>query len=404
VIEENWDEIDLTSIESLIEADASEGKTLEFKRELSPDDNGHKRKFLGEVTSLANDRRGDLVVGVVDQRGAATAIWPMTTSDPDQFKDRWVNITQNKTDPTLSSGLVDIKLVEVHEDESKLVDKNGNDSGWLLVARIQSSWRAPHREDYDSRFYGRSASGKMELDAGAIRQEMLQGQEIADRAQRFRTDRVGNIRVDEGALRLTEAPLLVLHTIPSDAFAPGGGIDPKDVNNDSDDRPRLLVSTDRRRVRATRYTADGYLKSTTWKDNGRVSAYTLPFRSGIIEAASDTVVAPESDRFEERDGFYVHSGSARSAFENYLPQTIEFQKDQNASFPIYVYASAVNVEGCRVGTHDQFHHDGALREIDRDIAHLPEVVVETPQHDIENSIDVLMDSLFHASGYSGEPS
>jgi YD repeat-containing protein len=132
---------------------------------------------------------------------------------------------------------------------------------------------------------------------------------------------------------LTEAPLLVLHTIPSDAFAPGGGIDPKDVSHDSDDRPRLLVSTDRRRVRATRYTADGYLKSTTWKDNGRVSAYTLPFRSGIIEAASDTVVAPESDRFEERDGFYVHSGSARSAFENYLPQTIEFQKDQNASFP-----------------------------------------------------------------------
>lgn len=56
MINEDWEGIGLQSVESLIDADVTEGKTMEFKRQLSPDTTSHKAKFLGEVTSFANDR------------------------------------------------------------------------------------------------------------------------------------------------------------------------------------------------------------------------------------------------------------------------------------------------------------------------------------------------------------
>ena len=326
MINEDWEDIDLRSVESLIDADVTEGKTMEFKRQLSPDTTGHKAKFLGEVTSFANDRGGDLVIGLVEEEGAATTIWPMDIADPDAIKDRWANIIQNKTDPPLSSSLVEIKTIEVRQGATDRLNENANSTGFILLVRTESSWRSPHRERYNNRFYGRSASGKMELDTGAVRREMLQGQETADRVHRFRNGRAGDIQVDEGSLRLVEEPLLLLHTIPSDAFVPTGGIDPKAASEERD-VPRILASPNRSLVSATRYMADGYLKSTTPNDEGRFRGYTSIFRSGIIETVSNTAAAPESDRLDDRDGFYISSMSARSALENYLPETVQFLND-----------------------------------------------------------------------------
>ena len=73
------------------------------------------------------------------------------------------------------------------------------------------------------------------------------------------------------------------------------------------------------------------------------------------------------------------------------------------AFPIYVLLTVIGGDGCRVGLQDQMFHDGSLREIDRDIARLPELVVETPQDDVDDHINALMDALFNASGFKGEP-
>lgn len=403
MIEEGWDEITLSTIETLIKTDTREGKTLEFKRELSADKIGHKAKFVGEITSFANDQGGDLVVGIVDKKGTATALWPVELNDPDQTVDQWVNVIKNKTDPPLSQHLVDIKVIDVKQGDSECIDPNGNNKGEVLVVRVRPSWRSPHRETYNDRFYERSASGKSELDTGSIRRAMLQGQEVVDRARRFRDDRLGSIQVEEGPLRMVaHEPLLVLHSIPSDGFAPGGGIDLEAATSRSKTPPVLLDSDRIHTGTYNRYTADGYLTARRDRESNQTRVYTLTFRSGIVEAVSSVATTLERDE-RNKGKQYINSQVTRSALENHLPRSVEFLIDQGTAYPIYVFFSVLNGEGCRIGKHNELIREGARHEIDRDIARLPEVVIETPRNDIDEHINTLMDAIFNASGKSAEP-
>lgn len=398
---EDWDELSVETVISAIENGYTEGKELEFKRQQNPDERGHKQSTVGEVVSFANAGGGDLVIGVGDEEGQATGLWPVEYDDIDDTVLRWVDIIKRNTDPELPQHLIDIEALEITEEHEEYLDDNARTrTGHILVMRVQRSWRSPHRETMNYQFYERSAGGKSELDAGAIRRAMLQGEVVVDRAKEFRDDRLARIRANDVSVPLLQEPTVVLHVVPSNAFAVEGVVDPTMASPSVGEREETipsLLSPRGSQGHHTRYTEDGYLSGQRYDQyENRFGSYTLTLRSGVIEALT-------VNSYANRDNEYINSGHVRNCLEASLSDYIQFLSREGGAFPLYCFLSVVGAKGLPVAIQRTSGRDrDELEVIDRDVARLPAVRIETPNEDIDDSIDTLLDSLYKASGKAGE--
>lgn len=65
MLDKPLDEVTEAGIQELVDESVFESKEIEYKEFLNPsDDSDHKTKLLAEVTSFANTRGGDLIVGM----------------------------------------------------------------------------------------------------------------------------------------------------------------------------------------------------------------------------------------------------------------------------------------------------------------------------------------------------
>lgn len=392
----DWEDVSTDSLVQAIDNSYSEDKELEFKRQQNPDNKGHRQTTVGEAVSFANANGGDLVIGMVDEEGVASGLWPVQYDNVDEVVLRWVDIIKRNTDPEIPQHLIDIKPLEVTDEYSEHVDdKCEHNTGKVLVIRVQRSWRSPHRETLKNQFYERSSGGKTELDTGAIRQAMVQGELLTQRAREFRDDRLASIRADDVAVRIKPNPKIALHVVPSNAFSTNRLIDPSsaDSKRGAQNAPPLLWPREFH-GRQRRYTADGFLTATRQRE-GSYAAYTLTFHSGIVEAVTANSYS------EDDEG--IHSAHVRNCLEQSIPHYKEFLTSQGGTYPIYCFLSVVGGKGIPVGTQRTFYKDhDELDVIDRDVARLPAVQIESPQTDTETVINELLDSLYNASGKAQE--
>lgn len=394
MLTESWEELSVETLIRAIEDGYPEGKELEFKRHQNPDQNGHKQATVGEVVSFANASGGDLVIGMSDDEGTASGLWPVQYDDVDDVILRWVDIIKRNTDPELPQHLVDIEPLEITDEHAEYIDNDSpSQTGYVLVFRIQRSWRSPHRETVKNQFYERSSGGKTELDTGAIRQAMLQGELLTERAREFRDDRLAAINADEVAVPLNNHPKIVLHIVPSNAFSVERLIDPSAASQRDQTVPSILHP---RGITQgwDRYTADGYLIARPDEDN-RYHSYTLTFRSGVIEALT-------TKSYVDNPG-YINSGHVRNCLEESLSMYKDFLVDQGGTFPIYCFLSVIGGQGLPVAIQRTASRDRSeLEVIDRDVARLLAVRIESPQTDLDTIIDELLDSLYNTSGKAQE--
>lgn len=398
---EDWDDISIDTVIRAIENEYAEGKQLEFKRQQNPEDRGHKQTTVGEVVSFANAAGGDLVIGLADEDGVASSLWPVAYDDIDEVVLQWVDIIKRNTDPELPQHLVDIQALEVTEEHQEFVhDRSPSNFGQVLVLRVQRSWRAPHRETLKHHFYERSAGGKTPLDTGAIRQAMLRGEVVLERAQEFRDDRLSAIQADDVAVPLLQSPKVVLHVVPTNAFSIEGTLNPSSAQpqHGSEDTaiPKALHPSGILPA-YSRFTEDGFLMGSRYEQyENRFGGYTLTFRSGVIEAVTTSSVP--------NDGEYVNSNHVRNCLQAALPTYIEFLFEEEAVAPYYFFLSILGAKGFPVATRRTSgrEHDD-LEKIDRNVARLPAAQLEDPNADIEDLVDDLLDSLYNVSGRASEP-
>lgn len=396
MLTENWEELSVETLIRAIENGYSEDKGLEFKRQQNPDENGHKQTTVGEVVSFANATGGDLVIGIADDEGVASGLWPVHYDDVDDVILRWGDIIKRNTDPELPAHLVDIKPIEITDEHAEYVAENcPSQTGYALVIRVQRSWRSPHRETLKNQFYERSSGGKTELDTGSIRRAMLQGELLTERAREFRDDRLAAIQSNEVAVPLNNHPKLVLHVVPSNAFSVERLIDPSAAAPEQADQAVPSILHPRGIERGwSRYTADGFLIARPADDN-RYRSYTLTFRSGVIEALTT--------RSYQDDPDFINSGHVRNCLEASLSTYKEFLDRHGGTYPMFCFLSVVGGEGLPVATQRTGHRDhDEMEVIDRDVARLPAVRIESPQTDLDAVIDDLLDSLYNASGKAQE--
>ena len=150
------EQVDVSTLESLLTNEVSESKTIEYKRTLPGRGQSDTVPFLATVSSFANTSGGDLLLGVEADDGVPVALPGMEIDSLDREKLRLQDMMRNGLEPRLPSE-VDIQPVQV---------KPGK---YVLLLRVPRSWVAPHRVRQNNKFYARTSAGKYPLDVGEIR-------------------------------------------------------------------------------------------------------------------------------------------------------------------------------------------------------------------------------------------
>src|SRR5260370_13983943 len=83
MIQKRLDDITEDDLLALVSNAVSEGRTIDYKRELPGNSDGDKKEFLADVSSFANTSGGDLVFGIDEDQGLPTQIPGFESADLD---------------------------------------------------------------------------------------------------------------------------------------------------------------------------------------------------------------------------------------------------------------------------------------------------------------------------------
>ena len=197
-------------IDTQIDAQKAERKTVEYKQALPGGADNDKREFLADVSSFANTAGGNLLFGIEEQAGIPIKITGVQVDDADAYKLRLESMLRDGIAPRLPR-------VDVHP-----VALNSKPNHYVFLLRVQKSWLSPHRVIFKDHghFYARNSGGKFRLDVTELRTAFELLGTTTERIRDFRAERLSRISAGEEipALLNEEFPKLVLHMIPSSAF------------------------------------------------------------------------------------------------------------------------------------------------------------------------------------------
>lgn len=92
------DDLAEVHLQGLVDNRVPETRDLEFKRDAIGRDDAAKREFLKDVSALANTSGGDLIIGVGEDDGIATALHGITVAPADEEVRRLESILQDGLD------------------------------------------------------------------------------------------------------------------------------------------------------------------------------------------------------------------------------------------------------------------------------------------------------------------
>ena len=165
--------IEKSGLQSLVENQVPEGKTIEYKQALPGNSDSDKREFLADVSSFANAAGGDLIYGVKEKSGIPVKVSGLQSIDSDAEILRLQNMIRDGIEPRIPG--VSIRSVPLEK------------SGSAIVIRVPRSWASPHMVTFKglSRFYSRTSAGKYPLDVHELRAAFALSETTAERIRNF---------------------------------------------------------------------------------------------------------------------------------------------------------------------------------------------------------------------------
>lgn len=136
----------------LISRQESEGKSLEFKRDIIGNSDSAKKEFLHDISSFANASGGFIIYGMEEIQGSASGLPGISEINPDQEILRLENIIRSCIDPRIPG--FSIRSIPL---------SNGSN---VIALFIPKSWSSPHMVTLkgSSRFFTRNSAGKYQMD------------------------------------------------------------------------------------------------------------------------------------------------------------------------------------------------------------------------------------------------
>jgi hypothetical protein len=356
---------------ALIVDGVSEGRSVDYKRELPKGNDEGKKEFLADVSSFANTAGGDLIFGIEEEKGLPTNIVGVETADMD--------LELRRLDSMLASGI----SPRIKYELRAIPLRNGNEA---VIVRIQRSWLAPHRVVFKGhdKFYGRNSAGKYPLDVTELRTAFNLSGTVNERIRAFRTDRIIALMNNETPIPFTDTPKAVLHCIPVESFAGQPLFDVLPLYENPRSLP-VIAST----VWERRLNLDGLM---SYKYGSPCSAYTQLYRSGVIEAVSGEIVAKTY-----REWTVIPSRAFESYILQFLPTCIRILQQISATAPVLIGLTLTKTRGLSMGT-DALEF-GMSYPIAQNSVILPEALVEDLSMPIAKILRPIFDLVWNACGY-----
>lgn len=169
MIEKPFDKLSFADVEALVAAARPEDRRIEFKRDLPSGNDAGKKEFLADVSSLANTLGGDLIFGIDETAGVASAVPGVAPADADAEILRLENLVRDGIQPRII-GLRSAFLANAA-------------GGGALVVRVPASLQAPHRVVFQNwgKFFNRSSRGKSEMDVLELREAFIGSDNVLSR-------------------------------------------------------------------------------------------------------------------------------------------------------------------------------------------------------------------------------
>lgn len=368
-----FDQIEKADIDQLVASGVREGRSIEYKRTISLANDDEKKKVLASVSSFANAGGGDLLYGVAADDGVPIEARGISGTSKDQLELQLAGAIRNGIEPRIPGLRV------------QFID--GFEEGSVLHVRVPRSWNGPHMVTLGglSKFYTRSGANKHQMDWGEIRSAFAASEELPEKINRFRMERLARIVAGETLpWKLGGSVRLVLHFMPVVSFSPEFQID---IGKATEPTVGLKPSF-RSRGWSPLYNVDGVVAyDGPAQSQQQISlAYTQLFRSGRVEAVQS---------FDRRDPFRLSPAS----FENYIlgnvNDKLSMLKALDVLFPIVVAVSILGVKGATpyVDEFMPFEHP-----VDRDELILPDVMLNDDGGDPNEYFRTTFNTLWNAFG------
>lgn len=376
MIPKRIDDIAEADIEALVEDAVSEGRQIEYKRDLPGGTDDAKREFLADVSSFANGTGGDLLYGIKAEDGVPKQVPGLKDFNADGDVLRLEQVIQNGIDPRIPG----IRMQPVGEF----------DLGPVLIIRVPNSWTSPHMVTFKkwSRFFVRTDRGKQQMDVREIGAAFALSQALPERIRDFRDGRLGKVLAGETPVPLVANPRTVLHVIPLASLRSDFRIDLGRIP----DHVRGIQTLDGTSM-GGRFNLDGFVRYTGADADGPgYTGYCQVFRTGTIETVDAYLV-------RERDGRgLIPHVLFEENIARFLRGCLSGLHELDVPLPLVITASLTGVKG-----YEMAMVPGRMRftstPIDRDIVVLPDVLIEDYEADVPTVLRPIFDAIWNAAGW-----
>lgn len=378
MIPKQFEDIEASDIQSLIDDGRREDKEIEYKESLPIKSKEGRTEFLADVSSFANASGGDILYGIsecresVGSKGLPERVVGIGDLDPDQEIRRLESVVRDGIEPRIPGFRV------------RSID--GHDGGSVLLLRIERSWASPHMVRGGPRFFTRTSAGKHPLDISEVKAAFLQSEALSEDIRRFRADRLGKIIAAEVPVPLSPSATIVLHIVPVATFRDRKMIDMTPFFRGDIPLPTIWSVGSHGRLNV-----DGFVASSSYGSQREFAVdYVQFFRDGAIESVDVKLLEPRSEGNLTIPSISMEDQiikSAKAYFEAYRVVGI--------AGPVVVMLSLLNAKGYYI-LYDvgQTKYD----PVDRPHLLLPDVIVEDLACNVATSLRPMFDLLWQACG------
>ena len=375
VIDKEFDDINITDIEFLVDNKVAEGLLLDYKVQNYSRTNNGKKELLKDITAFANSSGGDLIIGVGDDKyNQASFISGIETNNIAEEVNRIEQIVYSGTEPKLNS----FKVKYLKLDDGK----------YIIIVRVEASPLFPHMISFqkNNRFYIRKSDKNILLDAYELKNIFLKSENIFENIKNENKKRISRIYSGDSIIPIDgDRPKILINFIPYHSV----------INDKIFNFKNITLGFPIQRINF-----DGILGYKT-NQNG-ISSYCQLYRNGILEFASTTskVFSNIENPFNTIENVDVINAN-KNGFEDYLIRKCSYfydvLKNLNVELPIYMFISLIDVNGYRIYYKNQ-DNVKLTNAVDRDLLILPEIEIKSSNFDMKSILTDIINMIWNACG------